>query len=92
MTSLSTNCEQPLRTKSYSGWQRAEAFAFAINLVNDMVRGTVASPAGGRGRKTVALDGHAVDSCRNEISAVQATLDAVLKFAPVSGIKTSLDF
>ena len=70
----------PLRTKGYNGFQRAEAMIFALDLINEEVR---------RGRRKVALDGHILDSCKNDISSTDALLRALREEAPVSGNKTN---
>ena len=54
------DCVTPLRTKGYNGFQRAEAMIFALDLINNEVR---------QGRRKVALDGHILDSCKNDISS-----------------------
>ncbi len=51
--------------------------AFAINLVNDEVRAR---------RRRVPLDGYILDSCSNGVSAIDTTLQAMSKAAPVAGM------
>ena len=70
------DCTTPLRTKGYNGFQRAEAMIFALDVVNEEVR---------RGNRNVSLDGHILDSCKNDISATDALLRALREEAPVAG-------
>ena len=70
------DCTTPLRTKGYNGFQRAEAMIFALDVINEDVR---------RGNRNVSLDGHILDSCKNDISATDALLRALREEAPVAG-------